>query len=118
MNIKTTTDGNFVIIKPIGEIDAYSSIDLDNAVSDVVKNYEHPYIILDGSELTYISSAGIGVFITYLEPVRKKKGDMVFANLRKEVQYVFSVLGLDKLVIITESILSAKEKLNYVKEGI
>lgn len=118
MKIKTTTDGNFVIIKPIGEIDAYSSIDLDNAVSDVVKSYETPYIILDGSELTYISSAGIGVFITYLEPIRKKKGDLVFASLRKEVLYVFSVLGLDKLVTITDSILSAKEKLNYVKEGI
>lgn len=118
MNIKTTTESSFVIIKPIGEVDAYSSIDLDNAVSDVVKNYERPYIILDGSELTYISSAGIGVFITYLEPIRKKKGDLVFANLRKEVQYVFSVLGLDKLVIIADSISVAKEKLNYVKESI
>jgi len=118
MNIKTTLENNIVIIKPIGEIDAYSSIDLDNAVSDVVKNYEHPYIILDGSELTYISSAGIGVFITHLEPIRKKKGDIVFANLRKEVHYVFSVLGLDKLVTITENIWEAKEKLNHVKESI
>lgn len=118
MNIKTTSENSFVIIKPIGEIDAYSSIDLDNAVSDVVKNHEHPCIILDGSELTYISSAGIGVFITYLEPIRKKKGDLVFANLRKEVQYVFSVLGLDKLVTIADNILAAKEKLNHVKESI
>lgn len=118
MNIKTTLENNFVIIKPIGEIDAYSSIELDNAVSDVVKNYELPYIILDGSELTYISSAGIGVFITYLEPIRKKKGNIVFTNLSKEIQYVFSVLGLDKLVTITESISAAKEKLNYVKENI
>lgn len=118
MNIKTTLENGFVIIKPIGEVDAYSSIDLDNAVSNVIKSYERPYIILDGSELTYISSAGIGVFITYLESIHKKKGELVFASLRKDVQYVFSVLGLDKLVVITETVLQAKEKLSHVKESI
>ncbi|MCS7028619.1 MAG: STAS domain-containing protein [Bacteroidia bacterium] len=118
MNIKTTVDDNVVIIKPIGEVDAYSSIDLDNAVAYVVKNYEQPLIVLDGSELTYISSAGIGVFITYLEPIRRKKGEMIFANLRREVLYVFTVLGLDKLVIITETVSQAKERLNHVKESI
>ncbi|MCS7076137.1 MAG: STAS domain-containing protein [Bacteroidia bacterium] len=117
MNIKTLIEGNYVIIKPIGEVDAFSAIALDNAVGDVVKNYEQPLIILDGSELTYISSAGIGVFITYLEPIRKKKGDLIFSGMRKEVLYVFSILGLDKLVVIVENVSQAKERLSHVKES-
>ena len=60
----------------------------------------HVNLHIDGSSLEYISSAGLGVFISYLDELEDREGQLVFSNLSEEVFDVFELLGLSRLVKI------------------
>ena len=82
-----------------GQIDASSSIHLDNAISIAVEQREKQ-IIVDCSGLSYISSAGLGVFISYLEDFKNNKTQFVIFGLNARVKHVFELIGLESLFTI------------------
>jgi anti-sigma B factor antagonist len=82
-----------------GEIDASSSIQLDNELENAFKS-EEKKILLDMTHLQYISSAGLGVFIARLEEMKEKEISLVFFGLNENVKQVFSLLGLEELLTI------------------
>ncbi|WP_416171381.1 STAS domain-containing protein [Algoriphagus boritolerans] len=59
-------------------------------------------IIVDGEKLDYISSAGLGVFMSYLEDFNDKGISMKICGLTPKVHEVFKILGLDQLIPIYE----------------
>ena len=50
-------------------------------------------IVVNCRDLSYISSAGLGVFMAYVEDVRKNKGDIKLTNMTPKVYNVFDLLG-------------------------
>ena len=99
MEIIERTDKNYAYLKPVGELDAHSSLDMDEKMIQLIQDGLSNFYI-DCSELTYISSAGLGVFISHLDEINQKFGKLIFAEMRENVKEVFELLGLDKLVII------------------
>lgn len=97
------------IIRVSGEIDASSSIFLDDELDDAVKNYQR--IIVDLTSLEYISSAGLGVFMSYIQELESQNAQMILVGLKEKVLQVFQILGLDQLLTIEKDIDSAKPKL-------
>jgi len=57
-------------------------------------------IWIDCRELRYISSAGLGVFISHLPELRLRSIPLVLFSARDAVRNVFQVLGLDELIPI------------------
>jgi len=51
-------------------------------------------IVFDLGEVEYISSAGWAIFIGFLELARNMGGNILLANMSKEVRYVFDTLEL------------------------
>ncbi|MDZ7650781.1 MAG: STAS domain-containing protein [Cytophagales bacterium] len=60
------------IISIIGEIDASSSIELDLTIAKSLGE-GFKKIIVDCSAMEYISSAGLGVFMSYIEEIEREK---------------------------------------------
>ena len=100
--INTENKGGIHFIAVNGEIDAESSIYLDDALKVAMENGEKK-IIADLSGLNYISSAGLGVFISYLDEFRLQKIELVFFGINKTVKQVFDILGLEKLLTIEKT---------------
>lgn len=90
-----------------GEVDASSSIYLDNAITEAIES-NHKKILVDCSQLIYISSAGLGVFMSYIEELNNKDIAMVIYGLNDKVRNVFQILGLDQLLRIVSSEEEAK----------
>lgn len=82
-----------------GEIDAGSSILLDNAIKEAIEDNEKR-IIMDLSGLKYISSAGLGVFISHLDEFKIQATQLVLFGINESVRQVFDILGLEKLLTI------------------
>jgi len=93
-----------------GEVDASSSIHLDNALSKALA--EHKKILVDLTNLEYISSAGLGVFISYLEEIRGNDIELVLFGLKEKVKQVFQILGIHDLMTIAENEDGALRNLN------
>jgi anti-sigma B factor antagonist len=97
--VNKTEDYYEIIVE--GDIDASSSILLDNELEKAFQNSEQK-ILLNLEGLNYISSAGLGVFIARLEEMKEKDILLVFFGLHRNVRQVFSLLGLEELLTISE----------------
>ncbi len=84
------------IIDLIGELDAHTSLILEKELLDLI-NQGQTKIILNFSELKYISSAGLGVFMGCIDDIRSKNGDLKFSNLSDKIFEVFDLLGFPHL---------------------
>lgn len=102
VSIKRLQESGADIIAVIGEIDASSSIELDLAIAKSVGE-GFKKILVDCHALEYISSAGLGVFMSYIEELREKKIQMVLYGLKEKVANTFEILGLADLLHIRES---------------
>lgn len=109
--IKTEKVDNIHFIEVIGEIDAGSSIHMDQALKESLEAGEKK-IGVDLTALSYISSAGLGVFISYLDEFEKQNVALAMFGINNTVKQVFEILGLEKLLTIVNTKQEAVEKLN------
>lgn len=100
--IKRQHEQGAEVLSVNGEIDASSSIDLDQAISGCIQDGTKK-ILVDLTQLSYISSAGLGVFMSYLEEIKEKKIRMVIFGLTSRVAHTFNLLGLAELLEIASS---------------
>jgi anti-sigma B factor antagonist len=113
VHIKRLQEDGADVLAIVGEIDASSSIDLDLAIAKSLSE-GHTKIIVDCSALEYISSAGLGVFMSYIEEFKEKNFRMVIFGMKEKVANTFNILGLDELLIIVPTKADAKKKLGEV----
>lgn len=96
-----------MIIKLEGEVDASSSIHLDKALRKAIEqNFKK--ILIDCNNLSYISSAGLGVFMSYIQDFQSQNINLVLFGLSDKVKNVFEILGLDQLLKISKNLEDAK----------
>jgi anti-sigma B factor antagonist len=99
IHINRIQDGEIDTIVLVGEVDASSSIEVDNAISQSLENGFRK-ILIDCTALEYISSAGLGVFMSYIEEFRNEGNSMVLFGMNEKVANTFGILGLDQLLQI------------------
>ncbi len=111
MKIEESIDNKLLKIKIIGDLDASSAIQLDDSMGNAL-SAGHTKVIIDCEELDYISSAGIGVFISYLEEFKDKNGQFVFFSMHEKVYNTFQILGLANIMSFIDTEKEAKELVN------
>lgn len=85
-----------------GELDAYTATEFEAAFQKCVQAGNHQ-IVVNGTHLVYISSAGLGVFLRYIDDIRRQGGDIKIAALKPNVFNVFDLLGFSLLFDIVET---------------
>ena len=99
MEIKEKAEAGFITLVPVGELDANSSVYLDAKISQLLEASK-VNLHVDFAEVNYISSAGLGVFISYLDEIKRQGGKLVISNVADNVYDVFTILGLNRLLTI------------------
>ncbi|MFH1943447.1 MAG: STAS domain-containing protein [bacterium] len=92
-----------------GYLDAHTAPDFEKALQDLVDE-NRVRIVVNLSGLSYISSAGLGVFMGFIEDIRKKGGDIKLAEPTDKVFRVFDLLGFPVLYEIFQKEAEAIEK--------
>jgi anti-sigma B factor antagonist len=111
VHIKRLQEEGTEILAVVGEIDASSSIELDLAIAKSVGEGATK-ILVDCSALEYISSAGLGVFMSYIEEFKDKNIHMVLFGMKDKVTNTFQILGLADLLHIRSNKQEAKKLVN------
>lgn len=111
IDISNEVENDYYIIKINGDVDASSSIFLDEAIEEAVEKGQKK-IMVDCTNLNYISSAGLGVFMSRIQEFEVNNINLVIFGLNEKVKNVFQILGLDQLIQITDSRSQAKELIN------
>jgi len=112
-DIQSSKEEDKYLIQIIGEVDASSSIQVDEAISKAIEE-GFSKIMVDCAALNYISSAGLGVFMSYIQEFNSKGITLVIYGLTEKVENVFQILGLDQLLNIVDTKEAANAKLSEV----
>lgn len=80
-----------------GEMDASTSILVDLEINKFY-HLDLKNLWIDCRQLQYISSAGVGVFISHLQRLQDNQKNFVLVGLKPKIRSVFTVLGLDTLL--------------------
>ncbi len=108
-SVTTDSDGDFAVIHLEGAVDAHTAPQFEDAVQKVIDDGQNN-IVVDCEKLSYISSAGLGVFMGFVEEVREADGDIKICGLSEKVKQPFEILGFETLFHFCPDVESAKEK--------
>lgn len=97
-----------MIYKVKGRISAVESDNLAKDLNNILTSGED--IILDFSELNYISSAGLRVLIMFFKQFRAKGYDFSIVNANDEIKKIFVVTGLTDLFLIDDNYFNDKSR--------
>jgi len=92
---------NIRVLDISGELDAHTASQLENSLKSLIDQNEI-CIIVNCKGLDYIASAGLGVFMAYIEDVRGMGGDIKLTNMNERVYNVFDLLGFPTLYDILD----------------
>jgi anti-sigma B factor antagonist len=99
LRLEKTKENQHDVLSLFGEVDASNSVILDESIQELMATGSK-FILVDGSHLEYISSAGLGVFMSYLEDFQEQGISLKICELTPRVYEVFKILGLDQLIPI------------------
>jgi anti-sigma B factor antagonist len=87
---------SYHVLELSGELDAHTASELENSLKELI-DQQKLQIIVNCENLDYIASAGLGVFMAYIEDIRSLGGDIKLTNMNDKVYNVFDLLGFPSL---------------------
>ena len=109
-------DGDGVsVIELKGYLDAHTAPDLETAFQKLLTEKKYN-VVVNCRDLSYISSAGLGVFMAYVEDIRKNMGDIKLTNMSPKVYNVFDLLGFPILYEIYKDEQEAVTRFKEIKK--
>ena len=81
-----------------GRIDTITSQDLDKEINDELGNFDS--LIIDFTNVEYISSAGLRVLIATQKKLKKDDIPMTIKNVNDTINEIFRMSGFDKILKI------------------
>ena len=101
-NTTIVAKGDVSVINLKGYLDAHTAPALENNFTQLIDSNRFKIVVnFDG--LAYISSAGLGVFMAYIEKIRDNRGDIKLSNMNDKVYNIFDLLGFPLLYEIFKS---------------
>ena len=94
ISLQQHEDIQIILLK--GELDAHTAGALEDLLKRLIDDKQLK-IVVNCNNLDYIASAGLGVFMAYIEDVRSLGGDIKLTNMNERVFNVFDLLGFPSL---------------------
>ncbi|MGE5499791.1 MAG: STAS domain-containing protein [Syntrophothermus sp.] len=110
-NVATREDSQVNVVDLHGYLDAHTAPELENVFTRLIEDKKYK-VVVNFENLAYISSAGLGVFMAYVETMRENEGDIKFSNMSQKVYNIFDLLGFPLLYEFYSDEKTAIQKFN------
>lgn len=92
-----------------GFLDAHTAPQFEHALQEEIAA-GRVKLAVDCARLTYISSAGLGVFMGFVDEVRERGGDIKICGLTPKVRQVFEILGFESIYDLLDTVPEALDR--------
>ena len=99
MKTEIVANGNQVIAKFIGRLDTPAAVQTAEEVKPLLEA-ENKEIILECSELEYISSSGLRIFLSIRKEAAAHSSKVIVRNINADIRQVFMMTGFISLFVI------------------
>lgn len=100
MAIDVSTADGATIITLIGRLDSNSSTEAERAVNESIDDNTNR-MVLDFTDLDYISSAGLRVVLIAAKRIKAAKGKLALFGMQPHVKEVFEMSGFLAILTVT-----------------
>jgi anti-anti-sigma factor len=98
MDVTENRNGAATTLRVVGRVDSSVSKLFEQKIAAVVSRDDA--IVVDLTEMNYISSAGLRSFITLAKAARAKNRTVSLCGMREEVSEIFEISGLLELFAV------------------
>ncbi len=95
-------EGASAVVAIRGEIDLHNSPDLRNHMLQHLNDASLKKLVLNLSEVPYMDSSAIAVFVEALQKLRKTGGKVYLTNLQPRVKGLLEIARLDTIFVVTK----------------
>jgi len=106
MQLTKKYENGVSIIAVNGTVDALSSYRLENDLLELMSSGDL-FIVIDVSEMDYITSAGLRSLLVAAKMVSIKKGFMALCRLNEDVKKIFAMVNFESVLNIYEELFPA-----------
>lgn len=106
MEIAVTKSGRFHVLGVRGRLDALTAPEFEAEARKLLDDGVTS-LILDMSDLVFVSSAGLRAILSLAKTLRAGQGEVRFAGLQPAVKEVFTISGFTSLFPIHASVTEA-----------
>ena len=92
--------GSILTIKPEGRIDTKTSPILESDIQKYIDSTDN--MILDFTNVDYISSAGMRVLLALHKKLNKKGGTLKVINVKDAIYDIFKLVGFHSMVEVSQ----------------
>ncbi len=91
-------DEDIAVVKVSGHLDSSSTPQIEREIDDLYESGVDK-IVVNLEEVSYISSGGWGIIVGRVKSLRDRDGDVVIAEMAREVFDVFELLGFQDIIM-------------------
>ena len=92
--------GSILTVKPEGRIDTKTSPILESDIQKYIDSTDN--IILDFTNVEYISSGGMRVLLALHKRLKKKGGTLKVINVKDSIYDIFKLVGFHSMVEVSQ----------------
>ncbi|KUP05035.1 metal ABC transporter ATPase [Bacillus coahuilensis p1.1.43] len=100
---KQEQKGQEIFVSISGEIDAYTAPKLRENL-DEIAGQEGIYLTIDLSDVTYMDSTGLGVFVGMFKKMNATNGHLKLVGLSERLRRLFEITGLADIMDINSEV--------------
>lgn len=97
LQVELLEKDNIHCFKVTGEIDAFTAPLLKEKLASI-QNLNGLQVELNLSEVEYIDSTGLGVFVGFYKKLKENDGYMKITGVTKRIKRLFEITGLDQII--------------------
>lgn len=86
-----TTSDEITVIEIVGELDTTTAYNVQNQILPVAEQSRK--ILLDMSDVTYMSSAGLRILLLLYRTIQERHGEIVIVGLSEDIKDIMSITG-------------------------
>jgi anti-anti-sigma factor len=109
LKIESEKINDKIVVRIEGRIDATSSPILEKKINKIIDE-NNLYLVLDFSEVEYLSSAGMRLLLSATKKLKAKSGSLVIFAIIEEVMEIIKMAGFEHILSICNS---EEEALNF-----
>ncbi len=102
LDISVETLSNLQVVSLRGRLDSAGTPALESSMNELIAA-GGKRVVIDCSELRYVSSVGLGVFVSSAKALEANGGRLSFAALNQHVKSVFEMVGFSAIFVIHHS---------------
>ncbi len=112
--LETSRKDDVVTVKFISKkiLDEVNIMEIGNTLTSLVAESDNPKILLDFSNVAYMSSSALGVLITVHKRIREKKGRLALCGIQPTIYEIFAITRLNEIFNIYQTHQEATDALS------